>query len=197
MRREKDIIYLISLRKDCPVRARMEIDYLSNHRDAIPGIADWFHNEWSCRCPDRTRDDFEEIIRTRAISHGIPFALVAVNSSGVIGTVSLKIHDMVVRTGLGPWLAGLYVDAQWRGRGVGRRLVEAMEKTAAEMGFGEVFLYTSGAEQFYFRLGWRIMGQREYCGCPYTLMGRNIAARSRITDKAEITGRREEVTVCK
>lgn len=167
------------------MRECMEIDYLSNYQDSILKITDWFHDEWSFLYPDRTRDDFERTIRKRASLDRIPFALVAVNSYGVIGTVSLSMYDTDARLDLGPWLAGLYVECRWRRRGIGTRLVENMEQKASEMGFGEIFLYTSKSEAFYSRLGWHVLERAEYCGNPVTLMGKNIAARLGIERKQQ------------
>lgn len=163
-----------------PGRGHMEIDYLSNHRYSISQITDWFHNEWSHLYPDRTRCDFETIVRMRASPGEIPFALVALNVDGVVGTVSLRMHDAVAYPGLGPWLSGLYVTARWRGLGIGTKLVEAMEKTASGIGFSELFLCTPIPERFYSRLGWHVLERAEHCRDQVVLMKRDLALQGRV-----------------
>lgn len=152
----------------------MEIDYLAHHPEAVRQIADWFFEEWSYLYPGRTLRDFEDLIRRRARMDKLPLALVAIESGTVIGTISLKIQDMDNRTELEPWLAGLYVSWEWRSKGVGTRLVEAVEKMACEMGIRKLFLYTPKSENFYLKLGWRVRERTSYRGAAVVLMEKDI-----------------------
>ena len=74
---------------------------------------------------------------------------------------------------LTPWLAGLFVAPEFRNRSIGRELVAAIESHARERGCGRLHLYTSGAETYYARLGWRISERFPWDGRPFVLMQRD------------------------
>jgi GNAT superfamily N-acetyltransferase len=61
-------------------------------------------------------------------------------------------------------LSAIVVDEEWRGRGVGRALVEELEKEARTRGCGILFLTTNerrtDAHAFYERLGFEYTGRR-------------------------------------
>jgi N-acetylglutamate synthase-like GNAT family acetyltransferase len=131
------------------------IHSLAEHVHAIPSIADWFYEEWreiyghGCQAAVRTR------IESWATEDRIPTGLVAVANGRVIGTVALKEQELQLQ--YSPWLAGLFVRSEFRGRGVGQMLVRAAEKTAAALGVQELFLYTPQSQAFYEGLGWRVL----------------------------------------
>lgn len=87
----------------------MNIAYLADHKNVIPALAQWFHQEWAYLHPGRTPEDVERLIGERANINKIPVALVAFEGNELLGTVCLKAHDMETHLDLKPWLAGLYV----------------------------------------------------------------------------------------
>jgi GNAT superfamily N-acetyltransferase len=152
----------------------MEVDYLANHQEYIPALAQWFHQEWGYLYPQRSLEDVQQAIGERTNTNKIPLALVAIEGSDLLGTVCLKEHDMDTRLDLTPWLAGLYVKESRRGEGIGKRLVAAMEETASSLGVKTLYLFTPESEGFYLQLGWNVMERLEYQGYPATLMSKQI-----------------------
>ena len=75
---------------------------------------------------------------------------------------------------LTPWLAGLYVAPEFRNRSIGRELVAAIESHARKVGCNRLHLYTSGAETYYARLGWRVSERFPWDGKPFVLMHRDL-----------------------
>jgi GNAT superfamily N-acetyltransferase len=153
----------------------MNIDYLADHRDIIPILAQWFYQEWAHLYPDRTLEDVRRVIGERTNKNRIPIALVAFEGEELLGTVCLKIHDMDTRLDLTPWLAGLYVSAPRRRQGIGAALVSAIEKKARELGVQQLYLYTPESESFYSRLGWRVREKVIYHGYQVTIMEKRFA----------------------
>lgn len=152
----------------------MLIDYLANHPAAIPVLAGWFHAEWSYLYPERTVADVERSIADRTNTTTIPLALVAVEGHEVVGTVCLKTHDMDTQLHLSPWLAGLYVARESRGRGVGSALVKAIEEKAYELGVRTLYLYTPESERFYASRKWDVLERVTYHGCRVSVMKKTL-----------------------
>lgn len=152
----------------------MNIEYLADHRDVIPTLAQWFFEEWAYLHPERTYSDVERIITERAQTDKIPVALVAFDGKELLGTVCLKVHDMDTRIELTPWLAGLYVSSAKRRQGIGAALVSAIEQKAGELGVRRLYLYTPESEAFYSKLGWLVKEKTKYHGFPVAIMQKEI-----------------------
>ncbi len=153
----------------------MHIAYLADHKEVIPTLSQWFYDEWAYLHPERTLADVERLMNEKANINRIPVALVAFEGKELLGTVSLKIHDMDTRLDLTPWLAGLYVSASKRRQGIGAMLVSAIEKKAHELGIEKLYLYTPESEAFYARLGWQVNERIQYHGYPVSLMYKLLA----------------------
>ena len=78
------------------------------------------------------------------------------------------------RPGLTPWLAALFVAAEFRGRGIGAALVKAIEDHARKVGTKTLYLYTSEAEAFYAGLGWSVRDRFTQNGEANALMAREL-----------------------
>lgn len=152
----------------------MKIEYLADHKEVIPTLAQWSFEEWAYLHPGRTIEDVERLIAERANKTKIPIALVAFENKELLGTICIKMHDMETRLDLTPWLAGLYVAKPWRRRGVGSALVKAIEIKALEFAIEKLYLYTPESENFYSRLGWRVKEKIGYHSYPVTIMEKEI-----------------------
>lgn len=85
----------------------------------------------------------------------IPTVLVMLEEHTPVGMVTLCLNDVEHRPDLNPWLAGLYVDPRYRGKGYGSRLVDELEALAQSAGENRLYLYTPNAEGFYLKAGWK------------------------------------------
>ena len=91
------------------------------------------------------------------------------------GTVGLVRADLEARPDLTPWLAGLFVLPEFRGRGHATALVRRVEAFARAASVPTLWLCTSTAGQFYARLGWRRAGTERENGHEVTLMRRLLS----------------------
>ena len=157
----------------------VNITYLADHEEVIPILTKWFYQEWSALYPGKTIEDVRAAIGERTNRDRIPVALVAFGRATLVGTVCLKTYDMDTRADLSPWLAGLYVDAPWRGKGIGTALVRAIEGKAKDLGIRRLHLYTPSAESFYSRMAWRATGTTVYHGTTVTIMEKEMRAASK------------------
>ena len=119
-------------------------------------------------------EDVKRSIEDRANTDRIPLAVVALDGGRVIGTGCLKVHDMDTRTELTPWLAGIYVELNQRGKGVGSKLVITLEGIAKNLGTQRLYLYTPQSVGFYTRLGWAEYERTTYKGQGVTIMEKKL-----------------------
>ena len=94
-------------------------------------------------------------------SHGV--ALVA-KADGEPGTCLLAESEIEPNHDVSPWLAGLFVVPEYRGKGVGAASVRAIEDQARQRELSRVYLYTTHAVGFYKRLGWKVMDRTNWQG---------------------------------
>jgi GNAT superfamily N-acetyltransferase len=148
----------------------VNIELLAGHKEAIPVLAEWYHSEWAFLYPGRTVQDFRRMIGRRAHMDRLPLALIAYQRQELIGTVSLKSSDMGSPKSLSPWLTSLYVKESCRNRGIGSRLVSAVEDKAYTLGMQKLYLFTVGLEPYYAKLGWNILEQTRYSSYTVSIM---------------------------
>ena len=87
----------------------------------------------------------------------LPVTLVAHDlTDDVVGAVGLDIYDLDERHDTSPWVTGMIVRQDRRGIGVGRTLMQHLERWAAEHGIAEAWAGTDLALGFYQRCGWTL-----------------------------------------
>ena len=101
-------------------------------------------------------------------------ALLAEVEGRPAGTCLFVRHEIDPLHDLTPWLAGLYVAPEFRNRFIARDLVAAIVDHARKVGCERLHLYTSGAEAYYARLGWRVSERFPWDGKPFVLMQRDL-----------------------
>ena len=133
----------------------MEILNLYENTQYITQVADWIYGEFieNIRA-GITRDDIITSLHKRQ-KNTLPITYVGVLNNECVGTVSLVGNDLKARPDLTPWLAALYVNADHRGRGYARMLIEKVIETSTELGFHTLYLRTENTAEYYKRLGWK------------------------------------------
>ena len=74
----------------------------------------------------------------------------------LVGFASIWNNDLVFRQDLFPWLAGLYVKSEYRGKGIGTLLQEKCIQVVKELGYANLYLITDH-ENYYERSGWNFL----------------------------------------
>ncbi|MCX2900615.1 GNAT family N-acetyltransferase [Pseudomonas mandelii] len=136
----------------------MQIDYLCDHPALIPELAELNFNEWGHYRPGDTLEARTERMRAACGKGAVPSVVVAIEEGQLLGGALLIDSDLDSRPELTPWLAGVYVKAEHRGRGVASALVNRIVEEAAALGIAELYLYTDSAQSLYARLGWEVVG---------------------------------------
>ena len=140
----------------------MRIEYLSDHPEALPTLAEWQHAEWGNMRPDDTLEKRKARLWRFSNGDRIPLTVVALEGNTVLGSASLIEHDMETRMELTPWLAGVFVGEQYRRRGIGAELVRRIMAEAGRLKVPLLYLYTMHSEKFYAALGWQFQERTSY-----------------------------------
>jgi predicted N-acetyltransferase YhbS len=135
----------------------VRIDHLFSHPEHVRLVAGWIYHEFWLGKPGHSVESFEARLREASDPDRIPLSLIAFYEGRPAGTVNLIDNDNPNRPELRPWLAALLVVPEYRGRGIGTRLVRELVREAGRLGFSELFLGTD-IPAFYERLGARHYG---------------------------------------
>jgi N-acetylglutamate synthase-like GNAT family acetyltransferase len=100
----------------------------------------------------------------------MPAMYICVEGKHLVGTAALVESDMDSHPELSPWLASVYVNPDYRKRGLGSALVKHVVSQARNHGFSPLYLFTPDQARFYQNLGWQFMAQESYRGGEATLM---------------------------
>ena len=141
--------------------------------DLVEVTARWRWEEWS-----RGKESFEDALgraqRATAMRLKIPQTFVLLVDNEPKGAASITAHDLEERPDLTPWLAGVFVVPDARGRGYAALLIAAVEEEARRAAISTLWLYTNTAERIYARAGWQTVETVLHDSKPFALMRRDL-----------------------
>ena len=130
---------------------------LADFPAAMRAVADIRWQEWGHPPEPEDPEWWLETTIREAGREDLPVTFVAHSAAGdVIGAVGLDTYDLDERRETGPWVTGMIVGRDHRGNGVGRMLMQYLERWAAEHGIAEAWVGTDLARGFYERCGWTL-----------------------------------------
>ena len=148
---------------------------IADRLDLVPIVARWLWHEW-WQQDGHTLEQTHEAVAASVSPSGPPQSFVLLADGRPIGTASLVVHDLDERPDLTPWLAGVFVIPEARGRGHVVHLIQAVEAVCRSAAIPVVWLYTAGAERVYARAGWHSVETLQRLGRrPVTLMRRDLS----------------------
>ncbi len=103
----------------------------------------------------RIREGLEDFLKP---DNRIPFALVAESDGRICANALVIENDEPTRPDLTPWLAALWVDEPFRGRGIAAGLLEQAVRRCKALGVERLHLVSRPALRgFYVKLGWQVL----------------------------------------
>jgi predicted N-acetyltransferase YhbS len=101
----------------------------------------------------------------------LPTTWVIHQTSGTpMGSVSLVKDDLPGHPNLNPWLASLYVFPEFRGRGLGKLLVQQVLDFLHQQKYPHAYLFTEDQVPFFSKLGFSVARPAQANGHPVTIM---------------------------
>lgn len=152
----------------------MHILDLTDTQDSLKQLAKWHHAEWEHLNPGKTLEMRIEEMQEYLEGKPVPRTFVFKNGDQLMGSAAIIESDMNTRPELKPWLASVYVEKEFRKRGIGSKLVKQIMKYAREIGIETLYLYTEHEESLYEKLGWERISIDEYMERHVVVMKTNL-----------------------
>ena len=152
----------------------MIIDYLCRYPEHLQTVGKWLFNEWGHYYEGYSEKDWVSGLETRMDFKRIPFIFVAIVRDKAVATASIVKEDMSTHKYLTPWLASVYVDANYRRKKIGTRIVLKIEEEARDMGIRKLYLFTPDMKKFYENIGWTVFEEPQYRGERVFLMVKDL-----------------------
>ncbi len=140
------------------IRANIRIGFLGSHPGARPLIAQWLETEWPNWYGAGGQGDAHKDLLAYSQIGAIPTGLVAYLDDQPCGFMTLKSEPLSGYENRTPWVGAGFVLPHLRGRGIGGKLLAALEVEAEEQGHGCIYSGTTSAKTLLQRSGWRELG---------------------------------------
>jgi GNAT superfamily N-acetyltransferase len=136
------------------------ISTLAEHPQLVPDVVDIAWREWGASLPGHERDRWlREMDADSRLHAPMSAAFVALDGDRAVGVVQLHEFEIDAIRDRSPWVCGMVVLPEYRGRGVGSRLLAALEEFAVGHGVPQLWVFTEHAAGFYERCGWQLHGE--------------------------------------
>lgn len=134
------------------------VHLLADNEQLIAAIGELRWCEWGHPPEPEDREWWVEVTEREAGRDHLPITWVALDAHGdALGAVGLGAFDIEERRDRSPWVLGMIVRPDRRGRGVGRLLLAQLEAWAGSHGYQQVWVATGDpAVDFYRQCGWEL-----------------------------------------
>lgn len=148
----------------------MNISNLKQHPENLPKLAEWHHEEWAYLNPGQSYD--ERVYKMQAYLNDdfVPSTWLAEENGVLLGSAAIIESDMETHPALTPWMASVFVKAEYRRKGIGSALVKHVVASAKQAGYETLYLFTPDQQSLYQKLGWKKLHDEIYRGCEVTIM---------------------------
>lgn len=137
-----------------------------DHAALLSQAEAWVYRQWGAARMDATTHrvgflkELAAVPDAARLSPSLPCCVLAMIDDACGGTISIARDDGLAApyneaSEMTPWLAAVYVDPPFRGRGLAGLMVEHACARLAADGADAVFLYTAHQQNMYRRLGFR------------------------------------------
>ena len=113
--------------------------------------AQWFHEKWNVPV-DAYLESIEESLNSE---NPVPQWYLAVKEEQIIGGIGVIENDFHDRKDLTPNVCAVYVEEEFRCRGIARKMLETVCRDMKEKGIDTLYLITDH-DSFYERYGWEL-----------------------------------------
>jgi GNAT superfamily N-acetyltransferase len=131
----------------------IKIEFLEDNRHLIPILEESYKNEWKEYYGSGGHGDALSDLNSFCNKDKLPIGLVALRTCKFIGTVALR-QKSGSHHHLSPWVTSLFVIADERRKGIGTKLIKAVEVLSGNLGFSKIYSRSETATQFFTANQW-------------------------------------------
>ena len=139
----------------------MEIFLLSQIPHRLPEAAAWFHEKWGIPL-EAYRESMEQSLAQKG---PVPQWYLALEGQRIVGGLGVIQNDFHNRKDLAPNICAVYVEEDFRCRGIGGVLLDFACKDMKDRGIPTLYLLT-GHTGYYERYGWEFLCMAQGDGDP-------------------------------
>lgn len=129
----------------------MEILKLREHSELVAEAAAWFHSKW-----DIPIEEYTGSLQECLTSKSVPQWYVAVEDGQIISGIGVIENDFHNRRDLTPNICAVYVEENYRCRGIAGKLLDFVCEDMRSFGLKTLYLITDNTG-FYERYGWKFL----------------------------------------
>ncbi|MCK9262483.1 MAG: GNAT family N-acetyltransferase [Deltaproteobacteria bacterium] len=152
----------------------VRIELLADHKEAIPLLRQWFETEWPSFYGSLGPGDALYDLQSFDRKDSLPIGVVALCDERVCGFAALKAESIASHRHLCPWAVAGLVEPSMRGKGIGSKLLNALEEHARRLGFHQIFCATGTAESLLLRGGWQLLERTVHEGNELGIYRKNL-----------------------
>lgn len=130
----------------------MEILKIREHKDLANEAAKWFHSKWGIPI-EAYKESLQECLKKNG---SVPQWYVAVENAGIVGGIGVIENDFHDRKDLTPNVCAVYVEEQYRCKGIAGKLLQFVCDDMKSFGIDTLYLITDHTS-FYERYGWEFL----------------------------------------
>ena len=139
--------------------------------------AQWAFDDWKETDPNDDIQWYLNVYSESAVDPlSLPISLAAVaGNDELVGVACVVLDDALPDAEEpGPWVAAVFVNPKYRGRAIGKQLVNEAVRRARELGHSDVYLYTRNVAHWYETFGWERVRETYVHHKPITIMVNRI-----------------------
>lgn len=153
----------------------MKLEYLADHPELLPIVAQWYFEEWGYLSEEKTLEQDIERLQAYLNKDKLPLMLLAVEEGALLGAAQLKFREMSIYPEKEHWVGGVYVAEAHRGKGIARQILLALIAIAKSLKVETLYLQTEHLNGgLYGRMGWTPIEQVNYRGIEVLVMEKDI-----------------------
>ncbi|HEY2680593.1 MAG TPA: GNAT family N-acetyltransferase [Candidatus Udaeobacter sp.] len=152
----------------------VRISYLIDYPQYVPQLAQWLFEQWDTILGEKTLEPRIKKLNAHMNRDQLPIAWVAHANGQLLGTASLRVHDLEERKDLTPWLGGVFVRPESRRQGIGAALCATVEEAARSRGTQTLYLFTLDKQAWYSRQGWTVLAACVWHERPGDIMSKRL-----------------------
>ena len=118
------------------------LELLADNIEAHKKIAKWYFDEWVSLVSDVSVEQVEVKLAEAVNRCSPPLMVLAKDAKRIIGAAELKTREMGIFPDYEFWIGGIYVDSEYRGKGIAKCLVSDIVKRAKVIGIHTLYLQT-------------------------------------------------------